>query len=46
MKKFFMAMVLAAALTCAVVALRRRGCCGGEAESGEDGCTCGCETSA
>lgn len=42
MKKFFMAAVLAAAVTCAVVAWRR-GCCGGEAESGEGGCSCGCE---
>lgn len=42
MKRFFMAVALAAAVTCAVVCMRRRGCCGGEAESDEGTCSCGC----
>ena len=43
MKKFFMAVALAAAVTCAVVAWRRGACCGGgEAESDEGTCSCGC----
>jgi hypothetical protein len=45
MKKFFVAMGLAAAVTCAVVAMRRRGCCGGtseDTEGAEGNCSCGC----
>jgi hypothetical protein len=44
MKRFFMVVALAAAITCAVVAMRRRGCCrGDDAWNGDAGCSCGCE---